>query len=218
MKKLLVLSIVALATISLAFLATKSMSAGKVASFNNVSESDSFYCKAVDFPKQDLSASEEKELLYMREEEKMAHDIYSLMYDKWGLRPFYNIMGAEERHMAAVKSMIDKYTLTDPVKDIKVGAFTNSEIMQLYAGLLEQGNKSAIDALKAGAEIEEVDIKDLMQAIKDTDNKDIKFVYNNLLNASGNHLRAFMRNIERRGETYAPKHLDKKTFEDILND
>jgi len=215
MKKLLVLSIVALATISLAFLGTNSISAGKV---NTVSQSDSFYCKAVDFPKQDVSSSEEKELLYMREEEKMAHDIYSLMYDKWGLRPFYNITGAEERHMSAVKSMIDKYALTDPVKDIKVGAFTNMEIKKLYTGLLEQGNKSAIDALKAGAEVEEVDIKDLMQAIKDTDNKDIKFVYNNLLNASGNHLRAFMRNIERRGETYIPKHLDKKTFDEILND
>jgi hypothetical protein len=154
----------------------------------------------------------------MREEEKMAHDMYSSMFDKWGLRPFSNIMGAEERHMAAIKSMIDKYDLTDPVKDVKTGSFTNSEIRNLYKVLLEQGNKSEIDALKTGAEIEEVDIKDLIQAIKDTDNNDIKFVYNNLLNASGNHLRAFMRNIERRGSTYVPKHLDKKTFEEILND
>lgn len=216
MKKLLVLSLVAIAAI---VIVTKSgSSANKIYNSGFVNQSDSFYCKAADFPKQDVSASEEKELLYMREEEKMAHDVYSMMFDKWGLRPFSNIMGAEERHMAAIKSMIDKYDLTDPVKDVKVGAFTNTEIKKLYAGLMEQGNKSELDALKAGAEIEEVDIKDLMQAIKDTDNTDIKFVYSNLLNASGNHLRAFMRNIERRGSTYVPKHLDKKTFEEILND
>lgn len=216
MKKLLVLSLVAIAAI---VIVTKSgSSANKIYNSGFVNQSDSFYCKAADFPKQDVSASEEKELLYMREEEKMAHDVYSMMFDKWGLRPFSNIKGAEERHMAAVKSLIDKYDLTDPVKDVKVGAFTNTEIKKLYAGLMEQGNKSEIDALKAGAEIEEVDIKDLIQAIKDTDNNDIKFVYNNLLNASGNHLRAFMRNIERRGGIYAPKHLDKKTFEEILND
>jgi len=216
MKKLLVLSLVAIAAIILA--ANSGSSADKVYNSGFVSQSDSLYCKAADFPKQDVSASEEKELLYMREEEKMAHDIYTQMYDKWGSRPFYNISGAEERHMAAIKSMIDKYDLTAPVKDVKVGAFTNTEIKKLYARMMEQGNKSEIDALKAGAEIEEVDIKDLIQAIKDTDNNDIKFVYNNLLNASGNHLRAFMRNIERRGSTYVPKHLDKKTFEEILND
>jgi hypothetical protein len=218
MKKLLVLLIVVLATISLGFLSGNSVSAGKITSFRGGNPNDTFYCREKNFPKQDVSPSEEKELLYMREEEKMAHDIYSLMYDKWGLRPFYNITGAEERHMAAIKSIIDKYTLADPVKNIKVGVFTNAEINKLYSVLIEQGNKSAIDALKAGAEVEEVDIKDLMQAIKDTDNNDIKFVYNNLLNASGNHLRAFMRNIERRGETYTPKHLDKKAFEEILND
>jgi len=216
MKKLLVLSVAAIAAFIL--VVNSGSSANKVFNSGNRNQSDSFYCKAGEFPKQDVSQSEEKELLYMREEEKMAHDVYSMMFDKWGLRPFSNIMGAEERHMAAIKSMIDKYALTDPVKDIKTGIFTNADIRKLYNGLLEQGNKSELDALKAGAEIEEVDIKDLLQGIKDTDNNDIKFVYNNLLNASGNHLRAFMRNIERRGSTYVPKHLDKKTFEEILND
>jgi hypothetical protein len=216
MKKLLVLSVTAVAAFILVSSSGSTTDKSCSSGFRN--QSDSFYCKAADFPKQDMSQSEEKELLYMREEEKMAHDVYSMMYDRWGLRPFYNIMGAEERHMASIKSMIDKYAFTDPVKDINTGAFTNSEIKKLYAGLLEQGNKSELDALKAGAEIEEVDIKDLIQAIKDTDNNDIKFVYNNLLNASGNHLRAYMRNIERRGGSYTQKHLDTKTFEEILND
>ena len=131
-----------LATISLGFLAENSISAGKVRFFNNGCQSDSFYCRAGDFPKQDVSTSEEKELLYMREEEKMAHDIYSLMYDKWGSRPFYNITSAEERHMAAIKTIINKYALTDPVKDTKIGVFTNAEINKLYTDLIEQGNKS----------------------------------------------------------------------------
>jgi hypothetical protein len=216
MKKYFVLSVAAVAVLILVL--NSRSSADKIFNSGFVNQSDSFYCKAADFPKQDVSASEEKELLYMREEEKMAHDVYSMMYDKWGLRPFSNIMGSEKRHMEAIKSLIDKYALTDPVKDLKTGAFTNADIMKLYNGLLEQGNKSELDALKAGAEIEEVDIKDLLKAIKDTDNNDFIFVYNNLLNASENHLRAFMRNIDRRGGTYVPKHLDKKTFEEILND
>lgn len=178
---------------------------------------DTNYCRAVDLPKQDISESEEKKLKYMREEEKMAHDFYVIMYEKWGLRPFSNISKAEQRHMSVVKSMLDKYSIQDPVKDLTQGIFSNSDIKVMYENLLEQGNKSAIDALKAGAEIEEVDIADLMKAIDNTDNKDLKLVYNNIMNGSYNHLRAFVRVLDRRGVEYVPKHLDKNMFDEIIN-
>ncbi|MFA5010790.1 MAG: DUF2202 domain-containing protein [Ignavibacteria bacterium] len=172
---------------------------------------------AVDLPKQDVSAGEEKEMLYMIEEEKMARDFYVTLFDKWGLRPFGNIKKAEQRHMDAIESILNKYGIANPVSGLKTGEFKNEKIKNLYLSLIEQGNKSALDALKAGAEIEEVDIKDLMEAVKNTDNKDIAIVYNNLQRASENHLRAFTRNISRRGETYTPKHLDKKYFDEIVN-
>ena len=215
MKKILVLSVIAFFAFSFSFLKEK----------NNINYSisgkmpnDTSYCRAGNFPKQDISRTEEKDLKYMREEEKLAHDFYSQMYDKWELRPFYNISGAELRHMNAIKSMLDKYSITDPVKDKSIGTFTDNDIKKLYENLIEQGKKSEIDALKAGAEIEEMDIKDLMSAIKETDNEDLKFVYNNLMGGSHNHLRAFIRNLDRRNIDYSPKHLDIKTFEDILND
>ncbi len=172
---------------------------------------------AVDLPKQDLSASEEKELLYMIEEEKMARDFYITMFEKWGLRPFGNINKAEQRHMEAVESMLNKYGIQNPVKDAATGEFKNEIIKNLYRALLEQGNKSALDALKAAAEIEEVDIKDLMDAVKNTDNKDLAIVYNNLQRASENHLRAFTRNINRRDGSYTPKHLDQEYYNEIVN-
>ncbi|MFA7359750.1 MAG: DUF2202 domain-containing protein [Candidatus Kapaibacterium sp.] len=172
---------------------------------------------AIDLPKQDVSAEEEKEMLYMIEEEKMARDFYITMYDKWGLRPFGNIKEAEQKHMDAIESLLNKYGIVNPVSGLKTGEFKNEKIKNLYLSLLNQGNKSALDALKAAAEIEEIDIKDLMDAVKDTDNKDIAMVYNNLKRASENHLRAFTRNINRRDEVYTPKHLDKDYFNEIVN-
>lgn len=172
---------------------------------------------AVDLPKQDVSAGEEKEMLYMIEEEKMARDFYTIMFDKWGLRPFGNIKEAEQRHMDAIESLLNKYGIANPVTNLKQGEFKDEKIKSLYLSFLEQGNKSALDALKAGAEIEEIDIDDLMKAVKNTDNKDIALVYNNLQRASENHLRAFSRNISRRDETYTPKHLDNKYFDEITN-
>lgn len=214
MKKILVLSIIALSILSFSF-----MKKDNTFLSTNLSDTpyDSLYCRAIDLPKQDVSPDEEKELKYMREEEKMAHDFYILMFEKWGLRPFSNISKAELRHMSVVKSMLDKYSIEDPIKDMTPGIFSNTDIKELYNNLLEQGNKSAVDALKAGAEIEEVDIVDLMKAIDNTDNKDLKLVYNNIMNGSYNHLRAFVRVLDRRNVEYTPKHLDKDKFEEILN-
>lgn len=193
------------------------LNAGIITANPNKISGDSLRCRAIDLPRQDISSDEESELYYMREEEKLAHDFYSQMYEKWGLRPFYNIRKSELRHTSVIKSMIDKYGLKDPVKDTKIGVFSNTEIGKLYNALIEQGNKSEIDALKTGAEIEELDIKDLLNAIRNTDNEDLKLVYGNLKKASENHLRSFMRNLERRGSGYSPKHLDSKTFNEILS-
>jgi len=211
--KKLIIFIFVITFISLSFVLKNEMNASNKSSDI---QKDTFYCKAKDFPKQDISASEEKNLKYMRSEEKLAHDFYSMMFDKWGLRPFSNIKGAEERHMAAIKTMLDKYTIDDPEKNYQVGVFSNNHIKSIYDDLLLKGNMTELDALKAGAEIEELDIKDLIDAINDTDNNDIKFVYNNLKRGSENHLNAFMRNINRRGGEYSPKHLDKNVFNEIL--
>ena len=211
MRKILLLTVVVLFVFGFSYLNNA------VSSNHNEILLDTFYCRAIDLPMQDISLDEEKELKYMREEEKMAHDFYVAMYEKWGLRPFNNISKAEQRHMSAVKSMLDKYSIDDPVKDISTDVFTNSDIKKLYENLLEQGNKSAVDALKAGAEIEEVDISDLMKAIEETDNNDLKLVYTNIMHGSYNHLRAFVRNLNKRGVEYIPMHLDKSKFEEILH-
>lgn len=189
---------------------------GKSYPDNKYSSADSFYCRVGDFPKQDVSADESKELLYMREEEKMAHDFYSLMYEKWGLRPFGNIKEAEARHMQAVKTLLDRYSISDPVTTSEYGIFSSEKIKGLYDNFLKQGNLSAKDALLAAAELEEVDIVDLKKGIKESDNDDIRFVYDNLVRGSENHLRAFVRNLSKYNTTYSPKHLDRETYNDIL--
>jgi len=46
-----------------------------------------------------LTAEEETELVYMREEEKLARDVYLTLTDTWQLPIFWNIAGAKQRHM-----------------------------------------------------------------------------------------------------------------------
>lgn len=171
-----------------------------------------------DLPKEELSEAEKNDLLFMREEEKLARDVYLTMYDKWGLMPFKNIPKSEQVHMDAVLSLIQRYDLEDPAEGKEIGEFENEELQNLYDDLIRKGSVSAVEALKVGALIEEVDIEDLRRILDvDVDNQDIALVYGNLLRGSGHHLKAFIWNLKRRNVHYTPQILDKKVYEEILN-
>jgi hypothetical protein len=151
----------------------------------------------------DLSEAEAEGLSFMREEEKLARDVYLMLYEQWGIRIFQNIAKAEETHMSAIAGLLERYGLPDPAEDTAVGVFTNPELQALYDQLMEEGSQSLADALRVGALVEEVDIVDLEDYIEQTDNEDVLLVYQNLLKGSYNHLRAFTSNLEKQtGEIY----------------
>ena len=152
------------------------------------------------FPLEDLSSEEIEGLYYLREEEKLARDVYRNFYEIYGLRIFDNISQSEQRHTDAVKRLLVKYDLEDPAAEDIQGSFKNEELQKLYDSLIETGSVSLTEALKVGVSIEELDILDLQFQLDNVvDNEDITFVYNNLKLGSENHLQAFNRNLSRRG-------------------
>ncbi len=166
----------------------------------------------------ELSEVEVEGLLFMREEEKLARDVYLTLADLWGLPVFNNIAQSETNHMEAVGTLLDRYGLEDPAATTAQGVFTNQTLQALYDQLMAQGTQSLVDALHAGAAIEEIDILDLEDYISKTQREDITFVYNNLLKGSGNHLRAFVSSLEMQaGETYQPQYLDQGAYAAIID-
>jgi hypothetical protein len=164
----------------------------------------------------ELSAEEAAALTYMREEEKLAHDVYVTLYAQWGLPVFQNISGSEQTHTEAVKTLLDRYGLADPATG-GVGVFTNPELQALYNDLTARGSKSLGEALKVGAAIEEIDILDLQARLAQTDNADIQQVFNSLLNGSYNHLRAFVSTLQTQtGESYQPQYLSTEAYQAII--
>lgn len=138
-----------------------------------------------------LTEQEKTDLVHMREEEKLARDVYQKLIDRWQLKFFVNIRESEQTHMDQVKVLLDRYGVNDPVFTDAEGVFTDPELQSLYTELVQQGEGSIGDALEVGIAIEEVDIKDLDAAIKNTARRDIRNVYSNLQEASGHHLDAF---------------------------
>ncbi|MCK4989030.1 MAG: DUF2202 domain-containing protein [Bacteroidales bacterium] len=166
----------------------------------------------------ELTEAEIEGIRFMREEEKVARDVYIYLYEIYPLRPFLNISKSEQAHMDAIKYLIDTYELEDPVGENPEGVFQNEELQTMYDELIETGSTSREDALKVGALIEEIDILDIQHELDEhVDNQDVTFVYDNLLKGSRNHLRAFVRNLSRQGVEYTPQKLSEEQYLAIIN-
>lgn len=168
-------------------------------------------------PLQELSEEEKNGLIAMREEEKLAHDVYMALYKKWGINIFRNIAGSEATHTDAVRYLLERYEIDDPVKTQETGVFTNADFAVLYADLAKKGESSLREALIVGATIEDLDIKDLQELIAKTDNEDIKIVYENLMRGSRNHLRSFSKQLARDGIEYTAQYLSQNEIDQIIN-
>jgi len=156
----------------------------------------------------------QEDMRFMREEEKLARDVYATLYDYHltnkglTLTVCDNIAYSEQRHMEAMKQLLDKYDMEDSADDGGQGTypdscradactFNNADLAALYVKLVADGKDSVLATLLVGGLIEEVDILDLAEAIATAEGyPDIQGVYDNLLCGSRNHLRAFAQNIE----------------------
>lgn len=138
-----------------------------------------------------LTETEVEDLLFMREEEQMAHDLYTLWSNMYSVPIFGNIAQAEETHANEVQFLLDRYQIqTNNIGNLSAG-FSNPTIQTMSVSLAERGNTSLTDALMAGVMIEEQDISDLDKVLANTSREDLKVVYGNLKSGSENHLSAF---------------------------
>lgn len=168
-------------------------------------------------PTESLTKEETEGLLFMREEEKLAQNVYTVLAQKWGSRPFGNISQAEFSHTSWVEGLLAKYKVEDPAANLKAGKFKNETLQKLYDDLVKAGSRSRVEALRVGATIEDVDLFDLARWIKVTKQADIKTVYESLAKGSRNHMRAFYRNLKNAGVTYKPQYISQKDLDKIIS-
>jgi hypothetical protein len=164
-----------------------------------------------------LTESEAEHVLSMREEEKLARDVYLTLNNKFPSHIFARIAASEQQHTSAVARIITMQELVDPVVDDTIGKFIDPAFADLYVSLVEEGSADYAAALKVGALIEEIDIADLKEALAVATNSQVKRVFENLLYGSYNHLRAFVANLEADGQAYEPQILDVETYAEIIS-
>lgn len=171
-----------------------------------------------------LDVGEETHLVFMREEEKLARDVYMKLQEMYpGEAIFVNIgTGSEQEHTDTIRNKLAQYGIADPNPDTNnlpdsIGVFTGTDygwyFEEKYEILVNWGAQSLVDGWYVGAFIEELDMVDIIgcpKIIVETDNGigagecgmdytdkvDLKTMYGHLVSGSEDHLRAYVKNIE----------------------
>ncbi|HSQ93525.1 MAG TPA: DUF2202 domain-containing protein, partial [Methanoregula sp.] len=144
-----------------------------------------------------LSDRETAWVLFMREEEQLAHDAYTRWAANYPVPVFSTIAASETMHIGEVQLLIDRYGLTSHRIGNASAGYSDPVIQSLYTTLTAQGDTTQTAALEAGLAIEERDIADLDMALANTTRADIIQVYSNLRRGSENHKSAFLRQLGR---------------------
>ena len=168
-----------------------------------------------------LDAVEASHLTFMREEEKLARDVYLTLA---GLYPDQGVFDriattSEQTHTDTMRDKLALYNLPDPnptTNDLpaSIGVFTGVEwgwyFTEKFEALTSKARKSELDALYVGAFIEELDMHDIAICpdvmvkagypqpcgLEYTDESGLINAYNSLIDGSENHLRAYVGQIE----------------------
>jgi hypothetical protein len=133
-------------------------------------------------------------LSYLIEEEKLAHDVYTVLYEEYGSQVFGNILESETKHQDQVLTLLDTYGIEDPRAD-ELGVFNDPELQELYDTLIAKGMLSETDAFEVGVMIEEKDIADITYQLENASEEDVIDTLERLRSGSENHLRAFNKQL-----------------------
>lgn len=163
-----------------------------------------------------ISQLEIDNLKFLREEEKLARDVYLYSFKKYGENIFNNIANSEQQHMNQVLTILNKYQIADPASS-KNGVFNHVSIQKLYDDLTTKSDSSLVDALKVGAFIEDFDINDLVQLKSIINYSDIQSMLDKLHCGSNNHLRNYVQQLEKLNSAYEPEFISTEEYDLIIN-
>ena len=176
-------------------------------------------CKAAPEPQKDEKIDlkmPEAAWIRLWADELAARDLYAKL-DQQTRRPvFQNIGRAEVRHRDLIVDLL-KMGGVDVPGELKAGAYGDAEIDKVYAELLALGRQGEMEAFRAGAAFEELDITELEREMAREELSDSeRRLLTALRNASVRHLRAFRRQIVRLGGTPERTHLSEERLKALL--
>jgi hypothetical protein len=164
-----------------------------------------------------VNDQEKSDLIFLREEEKLAHDVYIYAFRKYNNSTFSNIANSEQSHTNSVLNLLTQRNISDPAANLKEGEFLNQDLQAIYNSLVATVDSSENHALIVGATIEDLDLNDIHHFYANTTNSEILLVYDRLTCGSRNHMRSFTKQLTNLGINYQPQFISLSEFNAIVN-
>ena len=168
-----------------------------------------------------LDAVEASHLTFMREEEKLARDVYLTLANMYPDQDVFNTIAttSEQTHTDTLRDKLAQLDLPDPNPDTNdlpasIGVFLGEDwgwyFTEKFHALTSKAKESELAALYVGALIEELDMNDIgvcpqvmidagypeVCGLEYTDESVLINAYRSLIDGSENHLRAYVGQIE----------------------
>jgi hypothetical protein len=156
-------------------------------------------------------------VILLREEEKLARDVYLTLSELYTIQVFSNVARSEQQHMDLVAKILVRYAIPDPAAGNAIGEFTDPWVQGMFDQLVALGETSLINALIVGATIEDVDIYHLQHILDHSDFDDVNVIVQNMIAGSRNHMRSFVGALEQRGATYTAQYIGQDLLDYILS-
>ncbi len=164
-----------------------------------------------------VNDQEKSDLIFLREEEKLAHDVYIYAFRKYNNSTFSNIANSEQSHTNSVLNLLTQRNISDPAANLKEGEFLNQDLQAIYNSLVATVDSSENHALIVGATIEDLDLNDIHHFYANTTNSENLLVYDRLTCGSRNHMRSFTKQLTSLGINYQPQFISLSEFNSIVN-
>jgi len=140
-----------------------------------------------------LTDQQKSTVAAMAQEQKLSQDLYAAFAVRYELAVFDRTAAAETQHLTAVRTLLDRYGLTDPTAGKSAGQFSDPAAQASYDQLLARGQASQAAAVQAALQIEQRAIDALGAGLDGLTAPDVQRVYTQLLAAERQHLTAFQR-------------------------
>lgn len=159
--------------------------------------------------------SKESIVLYLIEQEKLAHDLYSVLDTIWVTEIFNRLSGDERNHMEKLNAVAVDFMMVVPnhFNEYLPGQYINENLRHLYHDLLLDANLSLEDAYRTCANLEERKILDLRAALKQPNFELETLTYKALLIGAEDNFKLFLRALLEMNAGYQPIHFSNSEFE-----
>jgi hypothetical protein len=169
-------------------------------------------------PNAPLSDGDRRTLLHVSQQEKLARDFYSSLSETWRLDVFHTTSGSEDIHADSLRTLLARYKLPDPAYGLGRGEFNRVDLAERYDDLIARGRFSAVEALKAAASVEELEIEDISDRLPRVQSPELSNVLESVVSSDKHHLRSLVVALRRLGHTYSPTRLPREQFDLILGE